>query len=294
MAAISNATTKAIVNDTVNQELIDLVVRYATQTPYIFQGIADMATLDKAAALSVPIWANLAAAPSYSTESDEVASAAVTPTAVNISAAEYATGTFLTERAVNMSVQDVQAIAIESIVKALMLQVDTITLALASSISGNQGSNATTNDLANFVSAQIAFMTQAKASSYMPVCVMHPDAVRDLNADLATSGSALLGGQVGQAAFAAFNGNAQGIFREFAGMLVATSDRVPAGDTSGWSNFFVHAGPGESALCVAWARAPGIKTAERPERVGQYIIGSMDVGAGILEQARAYKFITRT
>lgn len=294
MAAISNATTKAIVNDTVNQELISLVVRYAVQTPFLFRGIADMRPLDKAAALSENIYANLAAAPAYSTESDQVSSVAVTPTAVNISAAEYATGTFLTKRAVNMSSHPIDSISIESIVKALMLQCDTITLALATSITGNQGSNATVNDLGNFVSAQSAFMAQSKGSSYMPVCVMHPDAMRDLNADLATSGSALLGGQVGQQAFAAFNGNNQGIFREFAGMLIASSDRIPAGDTTGWSNFFVHVGPGESALALAWARQIQVSQGEQVDRLGQYIIGDMDVGAGILEQARAYKFITRT
>jgi len=293
MAAISNATTSTIVADTVLTEQINAIVRLAVQTPFIFQGIAEVSRLVGTKTLSTPVWAALAEAPAYSTESDEVASVAVTPTAADITTAEYATGTFLTERAEMLSSHPALATAVERVINACMIRVDTAVLALATSISASQGSNATTNDLANFVSAASAFMASGKFTSYMPACVMHPDAQRDLNANLATSASALLGSGAGERMQSALQGN-QGVFREFCGFALAISDRVPAGDISGWSNFMVHVGPGESALAVPFLKEPQIKFGPRPERVGQYVIGSMDVGAGILEQARAYKFITKT
>lgn len=294
MAAISNATTSAIVTDAVLAEKINAIVRWAVQTPFIFQGIAEVSKLEGTTVLSTPIWGNIAAAPAYSTETDEVASVAVTPTAANITTAEYATGTFLSERAEMLSQHPALAQCIEAVVKGLMLRVDTAVLALATSISGSQGSNATTNDLGNFVSAMAAFTAQGKFATYMPACVMHPDAVRDLNADLATSASALLGSTVGASMQSALQGVNQGVFTNFCGYMMAQSDRVPAGDTTGWSNFMVHVGPNESAFGVPFLKEIQIKFGPRPERVGQYIIGSMDVGAGVLEQARAYKFITKT
>jgi len=291
--AISNATTSTIVGDTILTERINAIVRLAVQTPFIFQGIAEVSRLVGTKTLSTPVWGALAEAPAYSTESDLVASVEITPTAADITTAGYATGTFLTEQAEMLSSHPALAVAVERVINALMLRVDKAVLALATSISASQGSNATTNDLANFVSASSAFLASGKFTSYMPACVLHPDAQRDLNADLATSASALLGSVAGERMQSALQGN-QGVFREFCGYMLAVSERVPVGDTTGWSNFMCHVGPNESAFGVPFLKEPQIKFGPRPELVGQYVIGSMDVGAGILEQARAYKFITKT
>ena len=76
---------------------------------------------------------------------------------------------------------------------------------------------------------------------------------------------------------------------------MAVSERVPAGDTTGWSNFIVHVGPGENALVANFnSRGVKVEIGPRPDRVGQDIVASMFFGTGIVEQERAYKFITRT
>jgi hypothetical protein len=239
-----------------------------------------------------PIWPRLTAAAAH-TETDEVVASEIVPTVPSITTAEFAKATFLGDRAKRLTTGPLEAIALNRVIDALMLKIETDALTLVSSATYSQGGNATVNNLQNLNSVVSAFRARAKSSSMKPVMVNSVSAMRDLGEDLSVSGAALLGGLVGAQLHSAVTGPEQGLFREFGNMMIAETDGVVAGDTTGKANFIVHVGEAEPALVVVFGKEITVEIGRIAERIGEYVVGSVEHGAGIVDPNRLYRFITR-
>jgi hypothetical protein len=240
---------------------------------------------------SDPTYANLSASAAY-TETDTVTATALTPTAVDIDTALYAVGAFVGDWAARLALQPLIPGAVDAIVDSYNKRFETDVLALASSMSNSMGSSSLEFGSDTFVAATAAFRAQAKGSSRKPLMVLSESAKRDLNTDLMANGGSIYATLIGvQLANAVGNTN-QGEWVEFGGYMIASTDLVPT-VSSGKGNFIVQLSELEYALVLPFSLDPQIKVGLRPENLGTYLIGSHAHGAGIAQQARAYRVISR-
>jgi hypothetical protein len=290
IAGVSNTTTLA---DSLMTEYIEAGIRLAVSNTYLYRDFVYILpqTLVGTKRWSIPIYARFTAAASY-TESDLVTAQAVTPTAVDIDSALFATAAFMSDWSSALVPQSVMA-ATKNLIDAVDRKLETDALGLASSMTNTQGSSATTNDVDNFVSVTSAFRALGKNSREIPTMVMSESAKRDLVADSMASGASIFSSAIGEQLGNALSSTNQGVWAQWGGVRFASSDLVPTVN-SGKGNFLAHFGsPDEAALGMCFSMEPSFKIGEKVENVGKYLVTSMAHGVGIIEQARVLRFITK-
>lgn len=290
--AITGATTATVVADATLTEQIDREMRFAVESPFLFQDIAFLPpTLVNTKRWSKPIYARLAASSAY-TETDTVTAQALTPTAVDIDTALYATGGFLGDWGSTLAVHPLVPGMVQALMDAGMLRFETDCLGEVSNMTNSIGSAATTFDSDLFVLAASSFRTQAKRSSRKPLMVLSESAKRDLHADVMQSGGSIYGSVIGVGLHNAVSSANQGEWVEWGGYMIASTDQVPTVAT-GKGNFICHMAPGEYALALAFSMGMRIEPARKAENVGLYLILSHAHASGIAEQARCQRVISK-
>jgi hypothetical protein len=294
MAAINGATTATSIADTKLTEVISRLVRYAVQTPYVAMGFCHVPDLLVGTdTYKHPFWPQLTAAAAH-TQTDLVNIEELVATTDNdVTTAEYSRGMAISDRAQRLSTSPLLVVAVNRVIDACMRKIESSALTLATSITTSQGSAATNHTALNLVSVLSAFMAQGKSSALLPVMISSVSANRDLLSDLATNAGAVFSSSVGAQMHAALSGTNQGLFRDLQGVMLAVTDGVVAADTTGKGNFLCHVGPEECAIVCAFGKAPSAEYVRRGELQTDIVAGSVDFGVGIVNQARAYEFITR-
>lgn len=293
MAAITGATVGTSVADVTLTEVINRLTRYAVQTPYLWMGFCHVPPLLVGTdTYKHPYWPQLSAAAAH-TETDLANVEEMQPTVPDVSTGEFSRATVVSDRAKRLATADLLAISVNRVIDACMRKIESSALTLAASMSNGQGSAATTHTALNLNSVITAFAAQAKGSKLPPVMINSLSAQRDLGADLATNGAALFGSVIGPQLHAAVTGPQQGLFRDFGGVMMASTDGVVAGDTTGKSNFIAHIGADECAIVVVFGQAPRSEYVRKGDRIADWIVGSVDFGAGTVNQSRCYRFITK-
>jgi hypothetical protein len=219
----------------------------------------------------------------------------------------YMQHVFIGYQSRGVTVWDEIEVAVNRVVHATKRKIDTDVLGLAASITATQGGAATVNTFDNVISAISAFRASAKEAAGSAI-LMHTDGMRDFIQDLA--GSVLVTSERGAGAVANLTANGmQGPKRlDVLGMPAIESDRMPVGDTTGWTNAIVELGA-NAPLCLAFRRNASldgvamlgdggvpihVEMLKSDTSPGHYIRAWSHHGVGISEQARAVNFITRT
>lgn len=292
--AIANATTATTVADATLTEVINREMRMGADSPDLFPDFVFMPpTLMNSKRWSPSVWANLSASSSY-TETDTVVAQALTPTAVDIDTSLYATGVYLGDWANKLAVVPMVPGAVQALMKACWRRFETDCLALSASMSNSIGSAATAMTVDNFVTVATSHRSLGKRCSAKPVMVLSEAARRDLHSDSMKNGGGIYGSVIGVQLHDAVSGANQGEWVEWGGFRIASTDLIPTADTTGKGNFVVHLAPQEYALGLAFSLDVQIEPARKAEAVGLYLIAAHAHGAGIVEQARALRFITRS
>lgn len=295
MTAVPNATTATSATHHINSEIIERAISFAVQRPYVWQLFTYSPDLRAAntAQYAHPIFAQIAAASAF-TETDEVSSTEITRTQATITTAEYAVATFLGDRAKRLSIANEEAVAVDRLVDSINQKIETDALTLASSMTSTQGSNSTINTVVNFNSVISNFRVTIGSSSAMPVMVMSAAAIRDLHEDSATNAAAIYGSLIGVQLHQATEGINQGLRRSFGTIQFVETNGVVAGDTSGKANFItLVGGVTETALMVPIGKDLFFEAGRIAERIGTWLVASIEHGAGIIDQNRCRRFITR-
>ena len=291
--AIAGVTDATVVADATLTEQIEREVRFATSSPTsLFVDFVHLPpTLKNTKRWSVPIYAQLSASSSY-TESDTVTAQALTPTAVNVDTALYATGGFLGDWGSLLAVQPLVPGMVSALMEAAMLRLETDSLNLASSMSNSIGNSTTTHDVDNFVTVAATFRAQAKRCMKKPFMLLSESAKRDLHADTMLNGGGIYGSVIGAQLHQAVSNTNQGEWTEWGGYMIASTDLIPT-VSSGKGNFVCHMAPNQFALGLPFSMPIRIRPARKEEAGGLYLIVMHAHAAGIIEQARALRFITK-
>jgi hypothetical protein len=294
MAVITAASDTTTVADSTNSEWIDAVTRAAAKRPYVWMELVSIVGLadKKTDTYTHVIRDNFVQATAH-TDSDEVTAVETTRTDTNTTTAEYASASFVADRAIRLSIHDELAWAVMSNVEACMLKLDNLVLALATSMTGI-GSAATPHTVSNFNTAIATWKATAFGAMSTPIMVMHTDAMRDLADDSLTNAAAIYGSVVGEQLHNATNGVNMGTLRQFGGVYLLETTGIPASDTTGWGNFIVSVGEQDGGLVVPVGMDIRTEVERVGSRIGGWVVASMEVGAGIVEAARCLRFTTRT
>lgn len=295
MAAITNATTATVVTHHIPPEAIERAVDFAVQRPYVWMELTHSPDLTTAntATYSHPIISQLGAATAH-TETDEVSSSEIARVNATITTAEYALATFLGDRARRLSVAPEDLIAVDRLVDGCQQKIEADVLALASSMTNTQGNATTVNDVVNFNSVLAAFRAQIGSANSRPVMCMSTAAIRDLHEDASTNAAAIYGSLIGVQLHDATGGVNQGLRRPFGNIDMVETAGVVAGDTTGKANFItLVGGPVATALMVPIGKDIMVEGGRVAERIGDWLVASFEHGAGIVDQNRCRRFITR-
>lgn len=217
--------------------------------------------------------------------------AAVSTDGVTITLARRGLSVFLHDD-VRSKVMAAGQVAMAELLEAMQQEAHNRVMALLTSISSTQGAATTENDLSNWEAAAMAHRALLITGGPL-IALMNPDAVRDMRQDLIANAAALFGSAWGERAADAVQKPQTGLFTSFDGYAVRETLDTPAGDTTGWTNALLVAGED------AWAEfVIGQDIEAELERAAQFygtwmVAGSV-TGVGIVKQAQAHKFITRT
>lgn len=291
--AISNTTTATVVADATLTEWINREMRFAVDSPnQIHRDICMVPPpLQNTKRWSPNTYANLTTTVA-ATEGGDITMQEFTPTAVDIDTALFATGVAIGDWANVLAVHPLIPGAVEALMNAAYRKLETDALSTSSSMTNSIGSSSTTMDADNWVTVTSTFRAQAKRCSYKPLMVLSESAKRDLTRDTMANGAGLFGSLIGVQLHAAANNLNQGEWTEFMGYMIASTDQIPT-VSSGKGNFVVHMGPGEYALGMPFSMGIRVVPAVMPQNLALYLIVSHAHGKGIVEQARALRFITK-
>lgn len=295
MAAITNANTATTFADATLTEVINRAVRMQPRTPYLYAFLAFIPPLlANTKRYSDNTYALASASAAY-TETDEVPSFELTPTAVDVDTALYAKGAVIGDWGSTLNVHQAAALVAAEVHEAIELRFETDVLALASSLTNTTGSASTVMTIDNFVAVTAAYRSLAKASTTPPLMVLSEAARAALQADVMKAGGSIYASVIGPQLAGVVSGTNQGEWGAFGGYMIASTDRMPVGDTTGKRNIIVSAPDASTgAIVLPFSRAPTYETARATAagRLGTWVIGSHAHGAGIAMQARGYNFTT--
>ena len=291
--AISNTTTATVVADATLTEWINAEMRFAVDSPdSLFEDFMFIPPpLMNTKRWSPNTYASLTTTVA-ATEGADITMQELTPTAVDIDTALFATGVAIGDWAASLAVHNIVVGAIEALRRAAYRKLETDALGLASSMTNSIGSATTVFTADEFVTAISTFRAQAKRCSRLPLMILSESAKRDLSRDGVASGAAVFGSIIGQQLMQAAANINQGQWTEFLGHMIASTDQTPT-VTSAKSSFIVHAGPGEYALGMPFSLPIRIVPAQMPQNLATYLIVSHAHGKGIVEQARALRILTK-
>jgi len=304
MAQLTGRTDLTALDDYIFAELISARVVTAVQTPFTALQLCMVDPLDGASRTKAyPILSNIAAAAAV-TETDAVSYTALASTEITVSATLKASAAAVSDQSAGASIIDAYSSAIDRTLNACLQKVEADVLALITSISASQGSNAIVNDFENYQSVMAAVRAAMKAPNQVAY-IAHPDQMRDLRQDMVTNGAGLFGSAYGASVAAQLGGIQQGAKGAMLepGVIGFETDGVPAGDTTGWAGAVVELGSAPGFVMVYAPRRAGVPVqgglmaVERDrivERFTEQIIASCDYGVAIHDQSRCYKFISRT
>lgn len=291
--AIANSQTSSTAAPLINTEWIDAAVRMGPRTPKLFPNLVRTPTLTTTKRYTVTTRTQFSAASAY-TETDDVASALSTPTAVNVDTALYAKGAFLSDWGAGLSNQNEGMIATMEVLESLYLRIETDVLATASSMTNSTGSALTINTVDNFIAVTSAFRTQTKANGSAPLMVMSASAFTQLLGDVMSGGNAIFSSSVGPQLTGILQGANLAQWGAFGGYMLTSSDLMPAADTTGKASMIVCPPIDDktNGLVVPFSRVPQIETQRAARNIGLWVVGHVAMTAGIAEQARCYTFAT--
>jgi len=296
MAAVTNATVAATVAENINTEWINATtVRSLNRKPYLY----DLAVLKRdlrgknTATYSHPILAEIAAAGSH-TETDLVTSVKIDRSDVTVGTAVYYQATMLSYPAIQRSMWTEFEVAISEVTGACKRKINDDFVALATGFSNSIGSNATNFTVSNLVTMTTTWRAQTASTQEMPILFAHGDQFRDLNNDAISNGAAIFGNTMGVQLVDAVGSTNQGQLAVFNGVRLVSTDDMPVGDTTGWTGMLLATGENDAAIALAINQDIMVEISHLPERLGYYVIASVDYGIGEVNDTAGLGVISRT
>lgn len=290
-------TTTTSLDESINSEYISRLLDHAAVDPtvgefiltedHISPEVANSFTYDLP---SVNEFAGAAAV----TENDAAAEEEMEESKITITGARIGLRSFVLDRT-RAAIMRVANEVIMGLDHAIRDKLHKDALALFTSLSNSEGSNATTHTLSN----HDGVMTNFLAQNYDPGQlwqVLHSDGLRDLRQDLATNAASLFGAAYGDRAANALKANQPGLGTLFDGILTFVSGDVPVGDTTGWTNAVGVGTPMDNfggLLGVFWQEIM-FEMQRDAGRFGTWMVASNIYGVGIRKNANARAFITKT
>ena len=296
MAAVTNATVAATVAENINSEWINAaVVRSLGRTRYVYDyAVLKRSLMGKSTATySHPIVAELAAAGAH-TESDLVTSVKIDRADATVGTSVVYQATFLTYPAISRSIWSEFDVAISEVVAAVKRKINDDFVALATGFSNSIGAAATNFTVANFVTMCTTWRAQVRSTQEMPILFLHGDAMRDLQNDAMSNAAALFGSVMGVQLNNAVSGLNQGELSSFNNVRITSTDDMPVGDTTGWTNMLVATGENDAAIALAYNQDIQVEIEHIPSRLGYYVIASADYGVGEVNDTAGLGVISRT
>ena len=304
MAQLTGRTDLTALDDYIFAELINARVIMAVQTPFVSLDVCLVDVIDGPSRVKAyPILSNIAAAAAVA-ETDEVSYTALASSEITVTATLKASAAAVSDQSAGASIIDAYASAIDRTINANLQKIESDALALITSISGSQGSNAIVNDFENYQSVMASVRAQMKAPSQVAY-IAHPDQMRDLRQDMVTNGAGLFGSAYGAQVASQLGGVQQGAKGQALepGVFLFETDGVPAGDSTGWAGAVVEMGAAPGLVLAYVPRRSGVAiqgglmAVERDRlvsRMTEQIVATADYGVAIHDQNRCYKFISRT
>lgn len=291
----TDPTTRTTINDLFASEYITTIVRSTASEPIVGMNFVKIVDLTGNPAVNsytyqVPIFDEMGGA-AVTSFPDAAPQDSLTTSSVQITGSRVALRTCIAWDT-KIGVASAVDAAAERLTRAVRRQRHEAVMALATSMSNSQGSNATENTLGNWDLVMHNLRAQNHDDGPL-VSAMDPDAVRDLRADLISNAAGLFGATWGDRAATALQNRSPGAGVAWDGVTVYQSGDVPAGDTTGWSNFVCVAGEMAAIEMPVWEQlTPYIQ--EDASRFGTWLIVSIISGVGIVKQDNCRVFITQT
>lgn len=290
----TDPTTVTTVNDLFASQYINRLVRDVAAEPIIgmeFCNIVDVGSVANSYTYQVDIFNELDNATAV-VDNDAANEDSLTTDQVQITGARYAIRTFVLDNT-SIAIVDVITKAVERTTRSCRRSRSEAVLDLATSLTNTQGTASIVHDLANHDLVMHNFRSQLHDDGPI-VMGLHPDAVRDLRADLVSNAAALYGATWGDRAAGALQSNgstSMGVAWD--GVMVFQTGDMPVGDTTGWTNMVVVVGPQACIEMPVWLQLTPFM--QRDEgRFGTWIGCSIIAEPGIVKNANGRKFITRT
>lgn len=287
-------TGTAQVTDLFASQYISRVVRDVASEPMIGMNCVNIVNLTGSDVNSytyqVAIWNELTGA-AVVAQNDAAPEDALETDQVQITGSRVAIRTFVLY--VNdKAIADVATKAAERVTRAVRRNFHEQIVDLGASLSNSQGAATTENTLGNWDLVMHNLRAQNHDDGPL-VSVMHPDAVRDLRADLMANAAALFGATWGDRAAGALQDKSPGMGVAWDGVTVYQSGDAPVGDTTGWTNFVAVVGPSAALEMPVWQELTPFMQPDE-SRFGTWIGCSMIAAPGIVKNDNARAFITRT
>jgi hypothetical protein len=227
-------------------------------------------------------------------ETDEVTSTPLTQAKVEVSTATKAKSTFLSKQNNRRAIWGMLDWATDELTGSCARAIDTDFCNLAAGFStpiGNAGQAMTVDFL-----VELFTTWRARVGSTMsrPLLVMHGDATRDLQQDAVNNAATWFGTQSGVQLHDAVSGLNQGVVTTFGNVDMVTSDRIPVGDVTGWSNMMIARGEEEAAIAMPFEQEIELEIWYEAKRQGWWVIATVDYGVGRVNDLAGQTFITRT
>lgn len=297
MAYSSVSGTSALTNY-ITPEMIDQQLALAVADPFVGEFIVRIVDMsdDPTRTFTHPLLERIAASTAHA-DADQYAF-----TAMSTSQEQIALGMISSEIMVPFSITGVPGRSGPSTVVPPILAATTNVVdanrqkmendILGVTFSNTTGGNATVNDFQNWITVKQVFRSQAKNPMGVAV-VMHDDAIRDMELDIAGTGNSIFASEYGERAQAMFGPVAKGYRGMLDGIMVFETGAIPTADTSGWGNIMTEIGRDAGiGLAIKAPPTPIIKDAN--DGHGYFVTSVADYGADILDQDRCLQFITRT
>lgn len=291
--AISNHTGVDEITNLVNSEFIEAQVNLAVETPYIYDAVASIIGLQGRATATYthPIRTRLAVAAALA-DGAEFSHEAMATTQTTSTAARYAASVFVDERANRLSLHNEYAVGLQLVVEACRLKRDTDVVGVGASLTNNNsGTNATIFDYAKLDADLTTFSLLCKEAQSADL-VLHPQQHKDLKQSMLASQASLYASIFGGEQSRALGTVAQGVgIGQIGNVMIHTSARVPAADTTGKGGFLVQTG-----RCIAIADTLGFDAMVTPDNIrarGAVIHCAVDYAVHVLDQARGMQIVSR-
>jgi hypothetical protein len=296
MAVVTDATTTTTAASTIYDEWISEVSRQTLgRIPVVYPlGVLRVPLLGTNSNTYTHNLRDEIAAAVALAETDEVVSTEITRAATQVSTATKAVATFISKQVRRRSVWAEMADSAEELTSSCARAIDADFTALASGFSAPIGNSATNHSVSNLVTLFTTWRTRVGSTMEAPLLVMHSDAMRDLQLDAVNNAAAWFGASMGVQLYDAVNGLNQGQVSTFNGVDMVVSNRIPVGDTTGWSNMMIARGGKEAAIAMPFEQPIELEVWYDAKRQGWWVIATVDYGVGEVNDLAGQTFITRT